>query len=113
MKKKILIAGQEGMVGTSIYSLLKKKNYKLIDCPRKKIDFTDIKKVEKFFQINKPDIVINCAGRVGGILDNSKYQDEYLFVNTLIGLNLINISLKYNVKKLINLGSACIYPKKK
>ena len=112
MKKKILIAGQEGMVGTSIYSLLKKKNYKLIHCPRKKVDFTDIKKVEKFFQINKPDIVINCAGRVGGILDNSKYQDEYLFVNTLIGLNLINISLKYNVKKLINLGSACIYPKK-
>ena len=65
----------------------------------------------KIFQINKPNIVINCAGRLG-ILDNSKYQDEYLYVNTLIGLNLINISLKYNVKKLINLGSACIYPKK-
>ena len=49
---------------------------------------------------------------VGGILNNSKYPDEYLYVNTLIGLNLINISLKYNVKKLINLGSTCIYPKK-
>ena len=61
---------------------------------------------------NKPHIVINCAGRVGGILDNSSYQDEYLYINTLIGLNLINTSLKYKVKKLINLGSACIYPKK-
>ena len=45
-------------------------------------------------------------------MDNSKYQDEYLFTNTLIGLNLINVSFRFNVKKLINLGSACIYPKR-
>ena len=57
-------------------------------------------------------LLLNCAGRVGGIMDNSKYQDEYLFINTLIGLNLVNMSFKYRVKKLINLGSACIYPKK-
>ena len=55
--------------------------------------------------------MINCAGRVGGILDNSKYQDEYLFTNTFIGLNLVNVSFRFNVKKFINLGSACIYPK--
>ncbi len=113
MKKKILIAGQEGMVGSSVYNSLKKiRSYKIIDCPRKKLDFTNLKSVEKWFKKNRPHIVINCAGRVGGILDNSKYQDEYLYVNTTIGLNLINMSLKYNVKKLINLGSACIYPKK-
>ena len=113
MKKKILIAGQDGMVGSAVYKLLNKnRSYKIINCPRKKLDFTDIKKVEKWFQLNKPDIVINCAGRVGGILDNSTYQHDYLFINTLIGLNLINISFRYNVKKLINLGSACIYPKK-
>ena len=113
MKKKVLIAGQEGMVGASVYNLIEKnKNLKIIDCPRKKLDFTNIKKVQKWFKNNKPDIVVNCAGRVGGILDNSKYQDQYLYINTLIGLNLINISFKYNVKKLINLGSACIYPKK-
>ena len=112
MKKKILIAGQEGMVGAAVYNLVKKeKNLKIIDCPRKKLDFTNFKKVEKWFKNNKPDIVVNCAGRVGGILDNSKYQDQYLFINTLIGLNLVNISFRYNVKKLINLGSACIYPK--
>ena len=70
------------------------KNLRIINCPRKKIDFTDIKKIEKWFKKNKPHIVVNCAGRVGGILDNSKYQDEYLFTNTLIGLNLINVSFK-------------------
>lgn len=113
MKKKILIAGQEGMVGSAIYNSLKKvKSYKIINCPRKKLDLTNSKSVEKWFKKNKPQIVINCAGKVGGILDNSKYQDEYLYINTTIGLNLVKMSLKYNVKKLINLGSACIYPKK-
>lgn len=101
------------MVGLAVYKLLKKKNlYKIIDCPRKKLDLTDLNKVEKFFKIHKPHLVINCAGRVGGILDNASYQDEYLYTNTMIGLNLVKMSFKYNVKKLINLGSACIYPKK-
>ena len=113
MKKKILIAGQEGMVGAAVYNLIKNdQKFKIINCPRKKIDFTDIKKIEKLFKFYKPHIVVNCAGRVGGILDNSKFQDQYLFTNTLIGLNLINMSFKYKVGKFINLGSACIYPKK-
>ena len=113
MKKKIFITGQEGMVGSAVYNSLKKvKSYKIIDCPRKKLDLTNLVSVERWFKKYKPHIVINCAGRVGGILDNSKYQDEYLYINTIIGLNLINISFKYKVEKLINLGSACIYPKK-
>ncbi|MDA9650342.1 NAD-dependent epimerase/dehydratase family protein [Candidatus Pelagibacter sp.] len=113
MKKKVLIAGQEGMVGSSVLRLLsKEKSYRILSCPRKKLDFTNITKVEKWIKNNKPEIVINCAGKVGGILDNSKYQHEYLYRNTMIGLNLANISFKYNVKKFINLGSACIYPKK-
>ena len=113
MKRKVLIAGQEGMVGSAVYNLIKKdKSFKIIDCLRKDLDFTNIKVLEKWFKKNKPNIVINCAGKVGGILDNSKYQDQYLFNNTLIGLNLVNVSFRFNVKKLINLGSACIYPKK-
>jgi GDP-L-fucose synthase len=112
LKKKILIAGQEGMVGRSIYKLIKNKNFfNIIECNRKNLDFTNQKEVDKWFKKNKPEIVINAAGRVGGILDNSTYQSDYLYINTLIGLNLINASLNYNVKKLINLGSACIYPK--
>ena len=101
------------MVGASIYRLIKKKNsYKIIDCKRKDLDFTSQTSVDQWFKKNKPEIVINCAGRVGGILDNSMYQDDYLYINTMIGLNLINASLEFNVNKLINLGSACIYPKK-
>ena len=112
-EKKVLIAGQNGMVGTAVYNLIEKdKEYKIIECPRKKLDFTDIKKTEKLFKTYKPDIVINCAGKVGGILDNSKFQDEYLYINTLIGFNFSKYSFKYRIKKFINLGSACIYPKK-
>ena len=101
------------MVGAAVYNLIKNdQKFKIIHCPRKKVDFTDIKKIEKLFKHYKPHVVVNCAGRVGGILDNSMFQDQYLFTNTLIGLNLINMSFKYKVKKFINLGSACIYPKK-
>ena len=112
MKTKVLIAGQEGMVGNSLYNFLKKKNFKIIDCKRKDLDFTKQIQVEKFFKKKRPNIVINAAGKVGGILDNKTYQSDYIFINSMIGLNIINSSLKYNVKKLINLGSACIYPKK-
>ena len=112
MKSKVLIAGQEGMVGGSIYRLLKKKNFKIIDCKRRDLDFTNQVSVDKWFKKHRPKIVINAAGKVGGILDNQTHQSDYLFINSMIGLNIINSSLKYNVKKLINLGSACIYPKK-
>lgn len=108
---KVLIAGQEGMVGSAIYNLLKHKKYKIIECKRKYLDFTNYRKVSLFFKKKKPNIVINAAGKVGGILDNSKYPIDYLNKNILIGLNIINVSYKYKVKKIINLGSACIYPR--
>ncbi len=111
MKSKILIAGQEGMVGSAIYKLLKKKKYNLLECKRKDLDFSSQYSVEKWFKKNKPQIVINAAGRVGGILDNNNFQDDFLYINSMIGLNIINSSFNNNVKKLINLGSACIYPK--
>lgn len=110
-KIKILIAGQEGMVGRSVVKKLNKKIYNLINTPRKKLDFTDQSKVKKYIKRHKPDIVINAAGRVGGILDNSRFQAEYIYTNIMIGFNLINACQINNVKKLINLGSACIYPK--
>jgi len=108
---KVFIAGQEGMVGNAIYKLLKKKGFDLINCKRSMLDLTSQYSVERFFKIKRPQIVINAAGKVGGILDNSKFQSDYLYINSIIGLNLIHSSFKYNVKKLINLGSACIYPK--
>lgn len=110
-KVKVFIAGQEGMVGSAIYKLLKKKKFNLIDCPRSKIDFTNPKKINDWIKKKKPDVVINAAGKVGGILDNSLFKDEYLYVNSMIGLNLVKSAFDNNVKKFINLGSACIYPK--
>ena len=113
MKNRVLIAGQEGMVGSSVYNLLKNnKRYKILNVERKDLDFTSQNSVDKWFKKNKPEIVINAAGRVGGIFDNKNYQSDYFYINTMIGLNIINSSHKFNVKKLINLGSACIYPKK-
>ncbi len=111
MKNKIYIAGQQGMVGSAIVRLLKKNNSNIIDCKRKDLDLTNQTHVEKWFKKNKPDIVINAAGRVGGILDNSRFIDEYIYINTMIGFNLLNCANKYGVKKFINLGSACIYPR--
>ena len=111
MKQKVLIAGQEGMVGSAVYSLLKKKKFRIINCKRKDLDFTSQKKVDNWFNKYKPDIVINAAGRVGGIWDNYNFQSDYLYINTMIGMNIVNSSFKYNVKKLINLGSSCIYPR--
>ena len=110
-KKKYFIAGQEGMVGSAIFNLLKKRGYNLINCSRKNLDLTSQAKVEKWFKKNKPDVVINAAGRVGGILDNATYQVDYIYINTMIGFNLIKSSLNNNVQKFINLGSACIYPR--
>ena len=112
MSSKILIAGQEGMVGSSLYRLLKKKKFKIIDCKRRDLDFINQLAVEKWFKRYRPDIVVNAAGKVGGILDNKSFQSEYIYKNSMIGLNITKCAFKYKVKKLINLGSACIYPKK-
>jgi GDP-L-fucose synthase len=110
-KSKIFIAGQDGMVGSSLKKLLLKKNFNVLNCPRKSLDLTNLSSVKSWFKKNKPDIVINAAARVGGIMDNTRFIDDYLNTNMMIGFNLINVSLKFNIKKFINLGSACVYPK--
>jgi GDP-L-fucose synthase len=110
-KRSIYLSGHSGMVGHSIVNFLNKKRYKIIT-PKDKLDLTDTKKTENFFKTYKPDIVINLAGKVGGIQSNLNEKIEYLNVNTLIQLNIINCCWKYKVKKLINFGSNCIYPKK-
>jgi GDP-L-fucose synthase len=110
--KQIFIAGQEGMVGSALLNLLKKNNLKIINCKRKDLDLTNQDKVEKWFRKNRPDIVINAAGKVGGILDNSLNPADYIYENTIISFNIINSSLRNGVKKFINLGSVSSYPRK-
>ena len=109
---KVYIAGHNGMVGRALLGHLKKLGTKkLITASKKNLDLLDANKLQKFLKKNKPDVVINCAGRVGGILANSTYPVQFLNENILIQLNLINLVFKNNIKHFINLGSSCIYPK--
>ena len=109
---KIFLAGHNGMVGSAILRHLKKKNYKnIIVKSRKKLDLLNQEKTEKFFKKAKPDFVIIAAAKVGGILSNDIYKGEYIYQNLTIQTNLIHSSFKAGVKKLIFLGSSCIYPK--
>ena len=111
--KKIFIAGHNGMVGSSILRLSRNLGLnKIIIQSRKKLDLANWDKVNKFLKKIKPDIVINCAGKVGGILANFTYPKEFLFENIYIQLNLLDTGFNNNVKTFINLGSSCIYPKK-
>ena len=100
------------MVGSAVLRHLKKEQYTILNCRRQELDFLDQLSVDKWLKKYKPDIVVNAAGRVGGILDNSVYQSDYIYENTMIGFNLIHSSLNNNVKKFINLGSVSNYPKK-
>ena len=99
--KKIFIAGHRGMVGRSILKILDKDKYKIITATKKKLDLRNRNKVNYWFNKNKPDIVINAAGKVGGIISNYEDSINYLNDNISIGLNLTNASYKYNVKKFI------------
>ena len=110
--QKIFLAGHNGMVGSSLYSFFKERKFKkIITINRKKLNLGNIDETDKFLKKIKPDIIINCAGKVGGIWANSQYPVEFLDENILIQMNLIKSAYKYKVKHLINLGSSCIYPK--
>ena len=111
-KTKIFLAGHNGLVGSSILRKLKEKNYKnIILADRKKLNLLDQKKVLHFLKKNKPKIVIIAAAKVGGILHNSLNGADFIYENLQIQNNLINGSFKNKIKKLIFLGSSCIYPK--
>jgi GDP-L-fucose synthase len=112
VKQKIYIAGHKGMVGSAIWRALSEKGYThLIGRSSKELDLRDQHSVHSFFENEKPDIVIDAAARVGGILANNNYPYQFLMDNMLIQNNLIEASLKQDVKKFIFLGSSCIYPK--
>jgi len=111
MSKKILITGSGGMLGKSICKSSKFKNYKLIKTYRKSIDLRNTKNFEKLIKKTRPDIVIHCAAKVGGIKDNINNPLDYLNDNFIINYNVINTCYKFKIKNLINIASSCIYPK--
>lgn len=109
---KIYIAGHRGMVGSAIWRRLTSLGHKnLIGRTSKELDLTDQAKVEDFIAEEKPDVIIDAAARVGGILANDTYPYQFLMDNMLIQNNLINAAVKNDIQKFIFLGSSCIYPK--
>ncbi len=112
-KDKIFIAGgSTGMVGNAIKNKLQNYGYKNLKFPsRKELDLTNSNLVFSWFKDNKPDIVILAAAKVGGIYANNSYPVNFLLDNLKIQNNVIEASWKHNVKRLLFLGSSCIYPK--
>ena len=109
---KIYIAGHKGLVGSAIERRLKVCGYtNLITKYFEELDLTNQSAVDTFFAKEKPEYVFLAAAKVGGIAANSTYPADFIYQNTIIGFNVIHAAYKHGIKKLLNLGSSCIYPK--
>ena len=109
---KIYIAGHRGLAGSAILRKLKELGYtNFILKTSSELNLCNQIEVNNLFKIEKPDYVFMCAGTVGGILANTKYPVEFTQNNIMMSINVLFNSYKYNVKKLLYLGSSCIYPK--
>lgn len=112
LDQKIYVAGHLGMVGSAVLRSLKKRKYdNIVTKTRQELDLTDQYQVKEFLNKEKPDQVFLCAAKVGGILANDTYPAEFLYENLMMEANVIHQSFEAGVKKLIFLGSSCIYPK--
>lgn len=111
-ESKIYLAGHDGLVGSALFRGLTAAGYKNIVYKHyTELDLRQQTDTEHFFAQENPEYVFLAAAKVGGILANSTYKAEFIYDNLLIAANVINSSYKFGVKKLLNLGSSCIYPK--
>jgi GDP-L-fucose synthase len=111
-KSKIYLAGHRGLVGSAIKRKLESKGYSnLIFRTHGELDLTNQQAVNEFFEREKPEYVFLAAAKVGGILANNTYPAEFIYENLMIEANIIHASYRNGVKKLLFLGSSCIYPK--
>ncbi len=109
---KIYVAGHRGLVGSAIVRRLRQSGYdNIVVRSSQELDLTDQAATEAFFAAEKPDQVYLCAAKVGGIMANSRYPAEFIYRNLMIGANIIHASWRHGVKKLLNMGSSCIYPR--
>ena len=109
--KRIWVAGHNGMVGRAVVRALDTRNCEVLTAERSDTDLTRQADVENWVNANKPDAVIVCAARVGGILANDTYPADFIYDNLMIEANIIHAAFKAKVEKLLFLGSSCIYPK--
>ena len=110
VKPRIFIAGHRGMVGSALYRLLRKQDVELITKSRKELDLLNQQDVKDFFKNSKVDQVYIAAAKVGGIHANNTYPAEFIYENLVIETNIIHNAFLSGVKKLLFLGSSCIYP---
>jgi GDP-L-fucose synthase len=108
--KRVFVAGHRGMVGSALVRRLADENCEIVTADRRAVDLTRQADTETFMQDHKPDVVVVAAAKVGGIVANSSLPVEFLADNLAIGLNLISSAHKAGVRKLLFLGSSCIYP---
>ena len=112
LNARIFVAGHNGMVGSAIVRKLKELGYtNIITFDRSQLNLLNQSDVQSFFNINCPEYVFVCAAKVGGIKANNEMKGDFIYENLMIQSNIIKSSKDYNVKKLIFLGSSCIYPK--
>jgi GDP-L-fucose synthase len=110
--QKIYVAGHQGMVGSAIERALKNKGYaNIVSRTHQELDLTNQVAVYQFFEEEKPEQVYLAAAKVGGIHANNTYPAEFIYINLMIEANVIHAAYKSGVKKLLFLGSSCIYPK--
>lgn len=109
---KIYVAGHRGMVGSAIVRELKRQGYEnIITRTHSELDLTDQRAVNRFFEKEKPEYVFLAAAKVGGILANSSAPADFMYLNMMLEMNVINAAWKNGVRKLEFLGSSCIYPR--
>ncbi len=108
--KKVWVAGHRGMVGSRLVKKLEEKQLVVLKVDKSKLDLRIQSDVESWFKKNTPDLVFLAAAKVGGILANRERPAEFISDNLLIQNNIINYAFKYGVKKLVFLGSSCIFP---
>lgn len=110
-QSKIYIAGHRGLVGSALWKNLESKGYSnLVGKTKEELDLLSQTAVEQFFAVEKPEYVFLAAAKVGGIVANNTYRGEFIYENLVIQNNVIHNAWKYGVKKLLFLGSTCIYP---
>ena len=109
---KVLVLGSNGLVGSSLVRILSNNKIydKIIGSNRQTLDLFEFDRVKNFIEDSRPDVIINAAAKVGGILANNTYRADFILENLKININLLEALIPFKDTKLINLGSSCIYP---
>ena len=109
--KRVFVAGDRGMVGAGVVRRLSSENCEILTAPRAALNLKDQAATRAWFEANRPDAVVVAAAKVGGILANDSYPADFLYDNLAIETNVIEAAFRVGVRKLLFLGSSCIYPK--